>query len=108
MIKDSSNVTCSPQTCHELALKSARVTKHPRIFRALTFIEYKRYIYIYIYIRDFPPHGKLPTLRTFEIFREKKLENSRIVTLAVKEILCDRSERSNYFLFMQRHSEFWL
>ena len=50
MIKDSSNVTCSPQTYHELALKSARATKHPRIFRALTFIKYKRYIYIYMHI----------------------------------------------------------
>ena len=64
-----------------------------------------------IYIKKvFPPHGKLPT--GFELSKsfgkKKKLEHSRIVTLAVKEILCYRSAKSNYFLFMQRHSEYWL
>lgn len=36
-------------------------------------------IYIYIEKKVFPPHGKLPTLRTFKIFWEKK--NWRILEL---------------------------
>ena len=67
------------------------------------------YIYIYIYRKKFF-HLTVNYLH-FELsksFEKKKVENSRIITLAVKEILCDRSAKSNYFLFMQRHSENWL
>ena len=67
-------------------------------------------IYIYIYKKVFPPHGKLPT--GFELsksFGKKKNWNIlELSPLAVKEILCYRSAKSNYFLFMQRHSEYWL
>ena len=45
----------------------------------------------------------------FQNLSEKKNWNIlELSPLAVKEILCYRSAKSNYFLFMQRHSEYWL
>ena len=62
-----------------------------------------------IYIKKFFHLTVKRPASNFQNLSEKKNWNIlELSPLAVKEILCYRSAKSNYFLFMQRHSEYWL